>query len=768
MVLDEHGPVDPGAGARTDDAGSVRRSAGITLAVGVAYVVLAQYINWLNQPLQNGASFWPAAGVTVAALLLMPTRHWWMVIGSVLVLETGVNVVNGSPLLPALGWGVANAVEPLVGAGLVRCTLRRPVHSPLRRLLLLLVCAAGAAPVVAAAIGASVAVLATGADWFEVWVRWAVGDALGVLVMAPPVLAGPHRRKPARSLAERLAVTAMVLGSSALLLREGGPTWRALLPYLVLPALVWAAARFGMRGATLATLVTANAANLALGLDHGPFAAASEAHATTALQLALLITVGTTLVLATLAADLTERDEVERRLGHQVAHDHLTGLPNRVLLHERLAQVLDRAGPGRAVAVLFLDLDRFKAVNDSLGHAWGDVLLVETATRLQAAGRPRDLVARLGGDEFVVVCADLEDPAEAGVVARRMLAAVCEPVSHDGRTVAVSTSIGIATVTAPGRTPEEVLRNADTAMYRAKGDGRSRIDFFDEALHAQARLRLDLEVELRQALDDGQLRLHYQPVRAAADLRTVAVEALLRWEHPVRGVLAPAAFLPVAEDAGLLGPVGDWVVVQALSDLAACGDQDLGVCVNVSALQLREAAGSDVATLVLATCHSLGLDPRRVTLELAGVAALEAGCGGEALQRLRDAGVGFALDDFGAGSSALGQLQDLPVDVVKVHPSFVRDATRSDAGPRRLRALVELVHAYGLRAVAEGVEDEAQLAAVRTCGVDLLQGYHVGGPVPWAPAVLPAHLAAPSPVPPAQPDRATAELATAERAPVER
>ena len=723
----------------------MRRSARIAVAVVVVYLLLAQYINWLNQPLQNGAAFWPAAGITVAALLLVPTRHWWMVAGAVLVSESALNLVNGLPLLPAMGWGIANAVEPLVGAGLVRFSLRRPVHSPLRRLLLFLLCAAGVGPAVGAAVGALVAVHATGAVWVEVWVQWTVGDALGVLVMAPPVLACQRRGPAGRSLVERLSVTALVLGSSALVLLEGGPTWRALLPYLVLPSLVWAAARFGMRGAALAALVAAHAANLALGLDHGPFAAASEAHDTTALQLALLITVGTTLVLAAMAADLTQRDEVERRLGHQVAHDHLTGLPNRVLLHERLGQVLDRAAAGRAVAVLFLDLDRFKAVNDSLGHAWGDVLLVETAERLQAAARPRDLVARLGGDEFVVVCADLDDPAEAAVVARRMLAAVCEPVSHDGRTVAVSTSIGIATVTAPGRTPEEVLRNADTAMYRAKHDGRRRIDFFDEALHAQAQQRMELELELRQALATGQLRLHYQPVRAAADLRTTAVEALLRWEHPVRGVLAPAAFLPVAEDAGLLGPVGDWVVVQALSDLAASSDPDLGVCINVSALQLREAAGSDVTTLVLSTCRSLGLAPGRVTLELAEAAALEGG--GEALRRLRDAGVRLALDDFGAAGSALGQLEDLPVDVVKVHPSFVRAATRSAAGPRRLAALVDLVHAYGLRTVAEGVEDEAQLAAVRACGVDLLQGYHLGVPAPWQPAVLPAHLGATTSLP---------------------
>jgi diguanylate cyclase (GGDEF)-like protein len=727
----------------------VRRSAGVAATVAVVYVVLAQYINWLNDPLQNGASFWPAAGITVAALLLVPTRHWWMVAGAVLVCETGANLVYGLPLLPSVGWGVANALEPLVGAGLVRRAYRHVGDAPLRRLLVFVACAAGVAPAVAAAVGASVAVLVTGAAWHEVWIRWTVGDALGVLVMAPPVLAWQRCAPAPRSLVERGALTALVLAGAAFVLHDVGHAWRGLLPYLVLPGLVWAAARFGMRGATLAALVIAHAANLALGLGHGPFAATADSHATTALQLALAITVGTTLVLAAMAADLTERDEVERLLGHQAAHDHLTGLPNRVLLHERLGQVLDRASPGRAVAVLFLDLDRFKAVNDGLGHAWGDALLVETAARLQAAARPRDLVARLGGDEFVVVCADLDDPAEAGVVARRMLAAVSEPVSHDGRTVSVSTSIGIATVTAPGRTPEEVLRNADTAMYRAKGDGRSRIDFFDEGLHAQAQRRLDLEVELRQALAGGQLRLHYQPVRAAEDLRTVAVEALLRWEHPVRGVLPPAAFLPVAEDAGLLGPIGDWVVVQALRDLAAAGDAALGVCINVSALQLREAAGSDVATLVLSTCRSLDLDPRRVTLELSEGVALEAGSGRAALERLRDAGTRLALDDFGTGGTGVAQLERLPVDAVKVDPSFVVAATGSVVGSRRLAALVELVHAYDLLAVAEGVEDDAQLEAVRACGVDLVQGYHLGAPAPWEPAVLPPAVAVSSPGKPA-------------------
>jgi integral membrane sensor domain MASE1 len=317
VLLDERRAAGPSSGPGTPGDASAGRSAAIAVVMAVVYVVLAEYINWLNQPLQNGASFWPAAGVTVAALLLVPTCHWWMLAGTVLLAESGINLSHGLPLLPSLGWGVANTVGPLVGAGLVRRAFWHGASSPVRRLLLFLACAAGVGPVVGAAVGAFVAVQLTGAVWHEVWVRWTVGDALGVLVMAPPLLAW-HRCAPApRSLVERVAITAVVLGGAALVLHDGWPTWRVLLPYLVLPGLVWAAARFGMRGATLAVLVVAHSANLAVGLGHGPFAAASDLHATTALQVALGITVGTTLVLAAMAADLTERDEVERLLGHQ-------------------------------------------------------------------------------------------------------------------------------------------------------------------------------------------------------------------------------------------------------------------------------------------------------------------------------------------------------------------------------------------------------------------------------------------------------------------
>ena len=337
--------------------------------------------------------------MSVAALLLLPTRHWWMVVTAVLTAELGSDAVHGYPLVPSLLWALANAVEPLLGATLVRRWASPDGRLvPVRRLAVLVGCAAVLAPAAAGTIGALGAVAASGAPWASVWLRWTVGDGLGVLVMAPPVLAWRHRRTHSRSAVERVGVTTAVLTSAGLTTQEWHPGWEGLLPYLILPAIGWAALRFGVRGAALAGLVTTHAANLAVALGLGPFPdpATSGGSSTTVLQVSLAVTLGTGLVLAALAADLTDRQEVERLLGHQAAHDPLTGLPNRVQLHEHLRVVLQDAALEHSVAVLFLDLDRFKVVNDSLGHGWGDALLVETAVRLQSAARPSDLVVRLG------------------------------------------------------------------------------------------------------------------------------------------------------------------------------------------------------------------------------------------------------------------------------------------------------------------------------------------------------------------------------------
>ena len=714
-----------------------RRSSAVAAAVAVSYLLLAQYVMWLDEPSNAGAVFWPAAGVSLAALLLIPTRHWWMVCLAVFTAELGSDLLLGYSTAASTCWALANALEPLLGAALVRRWSSPDGRLvPVRRLAVLVLCAAVVAPAAAATLGATGAVLERGAPWASVWLTWTVGDGLGVLAMAPPVLAWRHRRTTARSNPERLGVVAAVLVVAALTTRQWPAGWDVLLPYLTLPAIGWAALRFGVRGAALAGLVTTNATNMAAVLELGPFAGPGGGWDATLLQVSLAVTLGTGLVVAALASDLTERQDVERLLGHQAAHDHLTGLPNRVQLHEHLRAVLRRAAPDRSVAVLFLDLDRFKVVNDSLGHGWGDALLVETAVRLQTAARPSDLVVRLGGDEFVVVCADLPDTAEARTVARRMLAAVCEPVTHDGRTLTVSTSIGIATVTGHGMQPEDVLRDADTAMYRAKRAGRNCVEVFDEELHAQALQRLELEIGLRRALEAGELRLHYQPVLRGSDLSMTAVEALLRWQHPVRGLLLPADFLAVAEDAGLLGPIGDWVVRQALQDLASSTTPELCLALDVSATQLRAPAGEDFAERVLATCRELGVDPRRLCVELTETAVLEADTGADALLRLHAAGVRLALDDFGTGQASLTQLERLPFDLVKVDRAFVA-AGAQPGGERRLAAMVQLVHSFDMLAVAEGVETAAEQAAARRAGCDLLQGYHLGAPAPWADAVAP-------------------------------
>jgi diguanylate cyclase (GGDEF)-like protein len=719
---------------RSTPADSVRRSGLVALAVGAVYVLLARYVIWLNDPVDAGAGFWPAAGVTVAALLLIPTRHWWMVVAVVGPAELAVDLLHGYPAFAAVCWALANVVEPLVGAWIVR---RYAAHDgrlvPVCNVLVFVGGAAIVAPAIAAAVGGFGTVTEFGLSWAQVWPKWVVGDGLGVLVMAPPILSWKSRQLGARTMLERAAVALLVLVGALVAFQDWSGSWDVVLPYLTLPALVWAAVRFGVRGAALAGLATAHIANLATARGFAPLSqsAGSDTHAITVLQVFVFITVVTALLLASLASDLTEGQEVERLLAYQAAHDHLTALPNRMQLYEQLPGVLSRASPQRSVAVLFLDLDKFKVVNDSLGHGWGDVLLVEIAARLSAAARPRDLVARLGGDEFVVVCDDLHEPAEAHAVARRMIAAVAEPLTHQGRTVTVSTTVGIATTTSPATTAEEMLRNADTAMYRAKRDGGGSLAFFDETLHTRAVRRLDLEIELRHSLTRGDFLVRYQPIVTAGDHEMTAVEALVRWRHPTRGLLEPAEFLDVAEDAGLIAAIGDQVITEALQQLAGSPRHDLCIAINVSAGQLRNRSGPPLHELLVSTCSDLGIAPGRVWVELTENALFDHADARRALVVLKAHGFQLVLDDFGTGYASLAQIEELPLDVVKIDRSFVaRLDQRADASDR-LGSIVALIHAFGMKVVIEGVETTDHERLVQLMGADLLQGFLLARPAEW-------------------------------------
>ncbi|WP_051222968.1 putative bifunctional diguanylate cyclase/phosphodiesterase [Conexibacter woesei] len=429
--------------------------------------------------------------------------------------------------------------------------------------------------------------------------------------------------------------------------------------------------------------------------------------------------------------DVTERRSMEDELRHQAFHDALTGLPNRSLFDDRLAQALRRRHRAdNGVAVVLVDLDDFKAVNDSLGHAAGDELLVECARRFDLVVRGSDTAARLGGDEFAVLLEDNGDAEAAALqLAARLREALDAPVELEGRTVHVEASIGIAVVSQTAVTPADVVRNADIAMYKAKEHGGSDLVVFrPEMLHA-ARERLDLREDLRHALERDELALHYQPVVGLGDRGVTCLEALLRWTHPGHGDISPARFIPVAEESGLIVGIGEWVLERACRDLGALRAQIPGVrvAVNVSAVQLREPGFPERVAAILEQC---GTDARDLVIELTESVFADDDATAEALRRLRALGLALSVDDFGTGYSSLSYLRRLDVDSVKIDRSFVAGLGGEPRDAALVRSIIELGHALGLTMVAEGVEEADQEAFLREAGCDLAQGWLFGRPAP--------------------------------------
>ncbi len=424
----------------------------------------------------------------------------------------------------------------------------------------------------------------------------------------------------------------------------------------------------------------------------------------------------------------------ERALLHQAFHDTLTGLPNRALLADRLGQTLARRERRCAeAAVLFLDIDRLKWVNDSLGHAAGDQLLVDVARRLDSVLRPGDTVARFGGDEFVVLCEDLGSAGEAITVAERLREALASPFHVRGREIGLTASIGIALAsTSSHDTPDALLRDADAAMYRAKERGRDRVELFDDHMRSRALARLETESTLRRAIDQQELRVHYQPVIDLTSGRATGLEALVRWQHPERGLVPPSEFIPVAEETGLIVGLGAFVLAEACTQVARWNNRrsdepPLTVSVNLSAHQLRSPG---LRELVAEALERTSLEPRLLCLEITETALVEdAESNRTALDSLKDLGVTLAVDDFGTGYSSLLYLRRFPVDMLKIDRSFVVGLDTNAEDTAIVSGVVGLAQALGLQAVAEGVETPEQAARLRGLGCPLAQGYYWSKPL---------------------------------------
>ncbi|MEP7045513.1 MAG: EAL domain-containing protein [Ilumatobacteraceae bacterium] len=703
----------------------------IALAVGiVATILLSLALVWRGDVSETAAGFWPPAGVPLVAMILLPARRWgWIVAG--MVAPTVVAMIFFHVTLePAAWWYVGNCTEAVIGAAVLQLCKSSPRLTRGRLMLVFFAGAVLAGPMIGGAIGSTGTLLGYGAPWWGSWRDWVLGDGLGILVVVPLLVTYTTRGGVRRTPRETIALAMVVAAATALAFLNIGTDGAALLPYLILVTLIWAGMRFGTSAAAMAGFVVGLGVNIATSQGFGPFSTSQgSVHAVT-LQFFLAIALITSFIVAAMASDLADRDEVHRLLTHQATHDELTGLANRRLFTESLDETMQmRLDTHGAVGVLLINLDDFKKINDRFGNDVGDEMLVVVSDRLRRMVRHGDLLARLGGDEFVVLCPTVVDSYRLRLMAESLLRGLAPPIDVGGSRILLGACVGMTL--AQGDDPidsADLLHHADLALQHAKQTEGASISLFDDALEAHTRRRVELNDELRSALDRGEISVRYQPVVALPTGRVAEFEALMRWDNRRFGSVTPGEFIPIAEESGLILRLGDFVLETACRQVAAwrSARRDprfplVRVAVNASARQLCDLSFPERVRHIL-TEASLPADA--LTLEITETAVmddLEASM--VVLAELRQISVELSLDDFGTGYSSMTHLRRMPVSTLKIDCSFVAGLGNVAADTAIVESIINLGHSFRVKVVAEGIETVGQLEHLVRLGCDDGQGF---------------------------------------------
>jgi diguanylate cyclase (GGDEF)-like protein len=754
--------IFPAESAMTSDGElgpPVRIPRWIWLSAYPAYVLAAALGLALAYPGTNASPFWPPTALAIALLYRYGLRLWPLILAGAFTINFAFMLRAGVWFAPALPSSIAIGVGNMLEAWMAVYLLRRFVHDQLpfgslRGLGFFVLFAAILAPVASATIGVTSSRwvdLRGSADYGENWLTWWIGDASGALTMAPALmmLLQTRWKRPTQArLVEGAALfIVLLLGTMAVF-----GIWpyhgerRYPLVFFLLPMILWAVLRFQTAGAVGAVFLISLLSVIGSLDGGGPFARPDVHESLLLLQLFITVLAGTTLGLG---AVLTERSRMVTKLArsnfvlHELAfNDALTGLPNRLTLIDRLKQAERATRRNRTrAALLFLDLDRFKRINDSLGHAAGDELLKTMAARLRGAVREVDTVCRLGGDEFVILLADIKEVADAAVVARKVIEIVQMPVRVANLDLGVTTSIGIAMIPDDAINSGDVTRYADLAMYRAKERGRNNFLFYTEEMNQTAVVRLEREHELRRALSEQQFVLHYQPIVDLRSGQMVCVQALLRWQHPRLGQLLPREFIPTAEETGLIVDIGAWALEEACRDIRQLHETGQPVPRLALNLSLRQLRDDELPRRIARVLAEAPLDALWLNLEIAERLLHEDLI--SRLHQLRDTGrVGLSvtMDNFRSAGASLELLSRLPVTLITLERELVSRLFDDPAARDISLAVIAMAHNRELRVVAESVETRAQYDFLSMNGCDFAQGLWFHPTVPFAelPALLDA------------------------------